>query len=344
MRHINQDTHKNAQFEYEILSFERRASVQRLTREIKEDICKTAHVIWSIGKKLVEVRSQLETCQFSSWLRIEFDWCRSTAYNFISVYEAFPEFSCPTVGQLDISVSALYLLAAPSTSPETRSHFIGKALAGERVSKKVIRMSLRKGEYKEDENDKLAKAGISPASDGKKQPIPIEPEIEHLRSKLSKPKNKIKNLDKSALKPESQGTIDITEDLRISGSNLRPTWNTLTPDLSLFWGDTYSPRFLERLPEDAFVCAIPSCQWHHDWLLNDSRSCITLSKSNLQKKLVERLLSAVSLDGKALIFPWIPGWKIIELALKLNLKIYVGDRDLQQCEKIISKLSFDREI
>jgi hypothetical protein len=113
---------------------------------------------------------------------------------------------------------------------------------------------------------------------------------------------------------------------------------------SLFWGDTHSSRFFEYLPEDAFVCAIPSCQWHHDWLLNDSRSCITLSKSNLQKELVERLLSAVSLDGKALIFPWIPGWKIIELALKLNLRVYAGDRYLQQCEKIISKLGFDQEI
>ena len=73
MRHINQDTKNNARFEYETLSREQWASVQRLTREIKEDICKTAHVIWSIGKKLVEVRSQLETCQFSLWLRIEFD-------------------------------------------------------------------------------------------------------------------------------------------------------------------------------------------------------------------------------------------------------------------------------
>jgi Uncharacterised protein family (UPF0137)/Protein of unknown function (DUF3102) len=341
MRHINQDTKKNTQFEYETLPFEQRASIQRLTREIKQDICKTAHTIWIIGKKLVEVRSQLETCQFSSWLRIEFDWSRSTAYNFISVYEAFPEFSCPTVGQLDISISALYLLAARSTSPETRSHFMGQALAGEHVSKKVILIFLRKGEYKEDENDKLATAGVSPASDGKEQPILIDPGIEHLRSNFSEPKNRVENSESLARKPEFQSMIKkhpITEDLNISCSNLRPTWNTLTPNFSLFWGDTYSHRFLERLPDDAFVCAIPSCQWHHDWLLNDFRSCITLSKSNLQKELVERLLSAVSLDGKALIFPWIPGWKIIEIALKLSLKVYVGDRDLQQCENIISKL------
>jgi hypothetical protein len=118
----------------------------------------------------------------------------------------------------------------------------------------------------------------------------------------------------------------------------------VSPKFSLFWGDTHSPRFFEHLPEDAFVCAIPCCQSHHDWLVNDSRSCITLSKENLQQELVEGLLSAVALGGKALIFPWIPGWKIIELALKLNLRIYAGDRDLDRCEKIISMLSFDREI
>ncbi|PSB58465.1 DUF3102 domain-containing protein [Chamaesiphon polymorphus] len=347
MRHINQDTKNNAQFEYETLSCEQRASVQRLTREIKEDICKTAHVIWSIGKKLVEVRSQLETCQFSSWLRIEFDWCRSTAYNFISVYEAFPEFSCPTVGQLDISVSALYLLAAPSTSPETRSHFIGQALAGKYVSKKAVQMS-RKGEKKgTDENNKLVMR-VPPISDRAEQPISIDPEIEYLNSSLSdRSKYKVKNSDSLARKPEFQSVMEkqppSIEEIITPNSNLRPTWNSLSPRFSLFWGDTHSPRFLEYLPEDAFVFAIPSCQSHHDWLLNDSRNCITLSKENLQKELVEGLLSAVSLGGKALIFPWIPGWKIIELALKLNLRIYVGDRDLKQCEKIVLKLSLGRE-
>jgi hypothetical protein len=346
MRHINQDKKKNDRFEYEILPFEQRASIQRLTREIKDDLCKTAHVIWSIGKKLVEVRSQLETCQFSLWLRIEFDWCRSTAYNFISVYEAFPEFSCPTVGQLNISMSALYLLAAPSTAPETRSHFIGRALAGERVSKKAIQMS-RKGVNKEPDRNKSAMR-VPPISDGGEQPRSIEPEIEYLNSSLSK-HSKCNFETSHSLVRESEfqsveEQLPSIEDPIVPNSNLRPTWNSLAPKFSLFWGDTHSPRFLERLPNDAFVLAIPFCQSHHDWLLKDSRNCIILSKENLQKELLEGLLSAVSLGGKALIFPWIPGWKVIELALKLNLRIYVGDRDLQQCEKIISKLSSDREI
>jgi hypothetical protein len=346
MRHIHQDTKEKVQFTYETLSPEQQASIQRLTREIKNDICKTAHVIWSIGKKLVEVRSQLKSCQFSAWLRIEFGWCRSTAYNFISVYEAFPEFSCPTVGQLNISISALYLLAAPSTSPETRNYFMDHTLAGEHVSKKAIQMS-RKTVKKGADLDRLA--SVPPVSEGGEQPLSGSMESAHLNSSLSEhSKYEVENPGSSDRKPEFQSVMEKQpvgiEDPSVSNSNLRPTWNSLSPKFSLFWGDTHSPRFFDHLPEDAFVCAIPSCQSHHDWLVNDSRSCITLSKENLQKELVEGLLSAVSLSGKAIIFPWIPSCKIVELALKLDLRIYVGDRDLHRCEKIISRLSFDREI
>jgi hypothetical protein len=46
------------------------------------------------------------------------------------------------------------------------------------------------------------------------------------------------------------------------------------------------------------------------------------------------------LAGKAIVFPWLPNWKIVELALKLNLKVYAGDPDLNKCEETISKLGF----
>lgn len=109
----SQDPDRNVRFEYEILPLEKRAAIQQLTTEIKEELQKTAHIIWEIGKKLVEVRSQIETCGFNSWLKTEFNWSRRTAYKLISVYEAFPEFSRAQYAQLDISASALYLLAVP---------------------------------------------------------------------------------------------------------------------------------------------------------------------------------------------------------------------------------------
>jgi hypothetical protein len=81
MRHVSQAQKKTAQFEYQTLPAQQRASIQKLALEIKENLRKTIHTIWDIGKKLVEVRSQLEMCQFSSWLQVEFNWSRRTAYN-----------------------------------------------------------------------------------------------------------------------------------------------------------------------------------------------------------------------------------------------------------------------
>jgi hypothetical protein len=133
MQHVSQDTKKLTHFEYNAVPLQQRASIQKITMEIKDNLRKTVKTVWETGKKLAEVRSQIETCQFNLWLKTEFDWSRRTAYNFISVYEAFPEFSSANFAQFNISISALYLLAAPSTHQATRQNLINKALLSEHV-------------------------------------------------------------------------------------------------------------------------------------------------------------------------------------------------------------------
>jgi hypothetical protein len=160
-------------------------------------------------------------------------------------------------------------------------------------------------------------------------------EIETEPSKIGYPTSRVMNSELTAFKPELAA-----EDATTTASDLCPAWNRIETGFSLFWGDTTSPRFIERLPEDAFVLAVPFSQWHYDWLMNQSRSCIILSLT-LEKELLARLLSALSLGNKALIFPWLPNWKMVELALNLNIKVYAGDPELDQCEQTISKLGFN---
>ena len=78
-------------FDYNILSSHKQIIIQQCTGEIKERLRRTAQDIWEIGKKITEVRSQLEHGQFEVWLRSEFGWSRRTAYNFINVYKAFSD-------------------------------------------------------------------------------------------------------------------------------------------------------------------------------------------------------------------------------------------------------------
>ena len=123
-------------FDYQVLSSAQRHSVQEKTGEIRERLRRSAQDIWEIGQRLVEVRTQLNHGQFESWLKSEFGWSRRTAYNFISVYETFRESA--SFAKIDISTSALYLLASPSTPQAIREEFIERAERGEKITYKVL--------------------------------------------------------------------------------------------------------------------------------------------------------------------------------------------------------------
>ncbi len=334
---ISQNQNKIDRFEYDTLSSEQRDSIQQLTAEIKADLQKTAHTIWDIGKKLAEVRSQIETCHFTSWLKTEFNWSRRTAYNLINVYEAFPEFNRANFAQLEnVSISALYLLASPSTHRQIRRHFLDLARAGNNISHQSVKAAINESKTTQLDCARFAMPRVL-GTGGCADTVPI---VESQPSMLT---SKIVNLASDTVPIDNSAQEDIkpkfvNEDAVVS--NLRPAWNSIEPRFSLFWGNTTSPRFIDCLPEDAFVLAVPSCKWHYDWLLHESRSCINLTRSKLDKKLVIKLLSALALGEKAIVFPWLPNWKIVELAVKLNLKVYAGDPDLNKCEETIAKLGF----
>jgi Protein of unknown function (DUF3102) len=345
MRHVTQDLKKDVQFEYETLPSEQRVLVLALTLEIKDNLQKTVHTIWQIGKNLVEVRKQIELWQFTSWLKLEFDWSRSTAYNFISVYEAFPELSHPKFGRLNISISALYLLAAPSTQPEIRLNFLTKALEGKQITHKEVQKSIKEDIAQNLGIDGGSTASITPMIDLRYESNVII-DLQQARTpsaglELSDTEVMVENLELATTfintanmqKSLCSDTTYVAESLCI-----RPAWNLIKHEFSLFWGDTMSPRFHDRLPKNAIILAIPSLRWHHDWLANGSRRCITISLPQLEYKLIERLLLALSLGEEALVFPWLPDWKIIELVLSLNLKVYAGDPALNRCEQVVMQI------
>jgi hypothetical protein len=119
-------------FNYADLDSKIRILVQQHANEIKEQLKDTVQAIWQIGQKLVEVRNCLSYGEFNSWLKIEFQWSRSTAYNYINVFETFG--SCPNFRQLNIAASALYLLAAPSATKEAREEALESARLGEAIT------------------------------------------------------------------------------------------------------------------------------------------------------------------------------------------------------------------
>jgi hypothetical protein len=95
--------------------------------------------IIEIGRRFKECRDIVGHGHWHPWLDAEFGWSEQTALNYMRVYEMVKS---KNILDLDISISALYLLAAPSTSEEARTEILGRAKAGENVPvaavKKII--------------------------------------------------------------------------------------------------------------------------------------------------------------------------------------------------------------
>src|ERR1700730_71195 len=99
---------------------------------------RAASDIIEIGQRLIEAKAIAGHGNWLPWLEKEFGWTDQTARNYMQVYECAKS---QNFLNLDLPVSALYLLAAPSTPPEAVETVINRAKAGEKVTgevKKVV--------------------------------------------------------------------------------------------------------------------------------------------------------------------------------------------------------------
>ncbi|MFM7449136.1 MAG: DUF3102 domain-containing protein [Leptolyngbyaceae cyanobacterium] len=119
------------QFAYTNLDAEILTVVQQHTNEIKGLMRRTAQDIIQIGQKLIEVKQHLGHGNFTNWLKFEFNWSISTATKFMHVAE---QLKSVNFTNLNISASALYIIAAPSTSKDARAEVLKLAVVGENIS------------------------------------------------------------------------------------------------------------------------------------------------------------------------------------------------------------------
>jgi len=322
MKRLTKETSVSTRFDYEVLDPEQRHIVQRRTAEIRERLQRSAQDIWEIGQGLAEVRSQLKHGQFDAWLKAEFGWSRRLAYNFINVYERFPERA--NLAQVNIATSALYLLAAPSTPQPLRDKYLQQARNGEKVTHQDLRQAIQA------EQSQSASKPVGVASSN---PGTVKPEIITLV-----PKATAELATPTAVEQESEEQPEVATTLSIQRG-----WYRLGTQHLLFCGDTASPDFFKRVPEDALALAITSNDWDHDWLIDRARKVIILSESDFKEKLIEQLLSVLSSPGEAVIFPWLPTGKLVAVAHELGRRIYAGDPNPERCSEAIAESGLKAE-
>jgi hypothetical protein len=123
-------------FDYGSVPEEHRAFVIERTERIHNLARMTATGIVQIGQYLTEVKDRLRHGQFLEWIEREFAWKQRTAYRFMGVYR---NVKVANLANLEIDVSALYLIAEPSTPEPVRDEIIRRGENGERIKYTGVR-------------------------------------------------------------------------------------------------------------------------------------------------------------------------------------------------------------
>jgi hypothetical protein len=100
--------------------------ILRLGKRAIEDVVE-------IGRRLVACQDIVDHGDWLSWLDREFSWSEATARNYMRLYE-LAQAKSVNFADLNLPVSALYLIAAPNTPAETCDELLDRAAAGERMS------------------------------------------------------------------------------------------------------------------------------------------------------------------------------------------------------------------
>ena len=110
------------------------AEIRRLGKRAVEDVIE-------IGRRLAECRDVVGHGNWLPWLDREFGWSEATARNFMRVHELAKTKSA-NFADLNLPISTLYLLAAPTVADEIRDEFLGRAANGEQVSQEDVKTAI----------------------------------------------------------------------------------------------------------------------------------------------------------------------------------------------------------
>ena len=112
--------------------------LMELADEIRALSKQTRESVIAIGNKLFEAKEIVGRGNFLPWIEEQFGWSERTAQNYMAVAEQSAKFA-----DLDVPVSALYLLAAPSTPDEVVDAVAERTEAGEKLSLEDVKEEIK---------------------------------------------------------------------------------------------------------------------------------------------------------------------------------------------------------
>jgi protein gp37 len=112
---------------------EHAAEIRRLGKSVVGDAVE-------IGQRLTKCKELVGHGNWLPWLEREFGWTDRHALNLMRVYEMSTK--SENLSDLDLPISSLYLLAAPSTPAEARDAVLDRAANGERMTHAQVQATI----------------------------------------------------------------------------------------------------------------------------------------------------------------------------------------------------------
>jgi hypothetical protein len=126
-----QNLKQGACFDYAALAPQKARSVRVSTERIRQLVRRSLNDVVEIGAELISVKQTLPHGHFLPWLHTEFGWRERSARNFMNVAIRFKS---ARVADLEMDVTAAYLLAAPSTPERARTLALERSENGEHIT------------------------------------------------------------------------------------------------------------------------------------------------------------------------------------------------------------------
>ena len=98
-----------------------------------------------IGKHLNEVKERFgrgDNPKFLAWALDTLGWSQATVYRYLRIFEFSQTGDFINVDKIDLDVSSLYLLVAPSTTDEARAEVIEQAKTTKKVTRAVVKKTV----------------------------------------------------------------------------------------------------------------------------------------------------------------------------------------------------------
>jgi Protein of unknown function (DUF3102) len=159
------------------VAFNYRVCLTNARDSIRKEMKICARSIVTIGFHLIEVKEECGHGLFLKWLDAEFGWSDRTARRYMQAATVFgDEANWTRVSNLE--VTAIHLLAAPSTPEQVREEVLARCDAGEKVPieeiKDIVRQSagaIKPKQTKPAEAAAAAPEGIGDANDSDEPPL-----------------------------------------------------------------------------------------------------------------------------------------------------------------------------